>query len=118
MPVSWTRDPVDVFAFHMDVPNGASSLEIDFQYLSPVEGKEGRVVMTPAMLNLQWNSVVLYPAGYFSRGITVNPSVTLPAGWKFGTALETASESGDATAFKAGAVEHAGRFADFCRKIF
>jgi predicted metalloprotease with PDZ domain len=98
--VPWTRDVVDVFAFHLDVPNGATSLDVDFQYLSPVESKEGRVVMTPDMLNLEWNAVVLYPAGYFSRRIMVQPNVTLPAGWKMGTALETASASGATTTFK------------------
>jgi predicted metalloprotease with PDZ domain len=98
--VPWTRDAVDVFAFHVDVPNGVNSLEVDFQYLSPVETKEGRVVMTPDLLNLQWNAVVLYPAGYFARRITVQPSVKLPASWQMGTALETDSSSGDTTTFK------------------
>ena len=45
--------------------------------------------MTPDMLNLQWNTVALYPAGYFARRITFAPSVKLPDGWQFGTALET-----------------------------
>jgi predicted metalloprotease with PDZ domain len=98
--VPWTRDLVDVYAFHVDVPTGVTSLDVDFQYLSPVEAKEGRIVVTPEMLNLEWNAVVLYPAGYFSRRIMVQPSVTLPAGWKMGTALETDSTNGDTTAFK------------------
>jgi predicted metalloprotease with PDZ domain len=98
--VPWTRDVVDVFAFHVDVPNGVSSLDVDFQFLSPVEAKEGRVVMTPEMLNLEWNAVVLYPAGYFARDITVEPSVKLPAGWQMGTPLETATTSDDTTTFK------------------
>src|ERR1700677_1654294 len=62
--VAWVRDVVDVTAFHVAVPAGAKSLELDFQYVSPVEMKEGRVVMTPEMLNLQWNAMALYPAGY------------------------------------------------------
>jgi predicted metalloprotease with PDZ domain len=99
-PVPWTRDLVDVFAFHVDVPEGASSLDLDFQYLSPVEAKEGRIVMTPVIVNLEWNAVVLYPAGYFTRRITVNPSVTLPTEWKMGTALEIDSENSGATTFK------------------
>jgi predicted metalloprotease with PDZ domain len=97
--VPWTRDVVDVFAFHVDVPNGVGSLDVDFQFLSPVETKEGRVVMTPEMLNLEWNAVVLYPAGYFSRRIMVQASVKLPAGWRMGTALEPASANGDTTTF-------------------
>ena len=82
--LEWTRDPVDVFAFHVDVPAGASALDIEFQCASPVETNEGRVVMTPEMLNLQWNAVALYPAGYFTRQITVEASVRLPDGWQFG----------------------------------
>ena len=53
-----------------------------FQFLSPQDRHEGRVVMTPEMLNLQWNTVSLYPAGYYARRINTEPSVTLPAGWQ------------------------------------
>ncbi|MGH6876485.1 MAG: M61 family metallopeptidase [Rhizomicrobium sp.] len=98
--LAWTRDTVDVYAFHVAVPNGARALDVAFQFLSPVETKEGRVVMTPETLDLEWNAVALYPAGYFSRDIMVQPSVKLPAGWKFGTALATASASGATTNFK------------------
>ena len=98
--VPWKRDPVDVYAFHIDVPAGAKTLDLDFQYLSPVASNEGRVVMTQEMLNLQWDSVALYPAGYYSRDIPFAASVKLPAGWQFGTALETASTAKDVTTFK------------------
>lgn len=98
--IHWRRDPVNVFAFHVEVPQGVSALDLSFQFLSPVERKEGRVVMTPEMLNLEWNTVVLYPAGHFSRRITFAPSVKLPEGWKLGTALEVASRSGSVVQFK------------------
>ena len=94
------RDPVDVFAFHVDVPAGATTLDVNFQFASPVDNNEGRMVMTPDMLNLQWNAVVLYPAGYFARQIMVEPSVRLPEGWEFATALETAASNGGVTTFK------------------
>jgi len=51
--LQWTRDPLDVFAFHINVPAGATALDVDFEYLSAVTGRQGRVVMTPDMLNLQ-----------------------------------------------------------------
>ncbi len=99
--LEWVRDPVDVFAFHVEVPAGASALDLSFQFLSPVTGAEGRVQMTPAMISLEWNELALYPAGYFSRDITVAPSVRLPAGWGFATALEPSTGSGGAvTSFK------------------
>jgi len=104
--LEWTRDPVDVFAFHINVPVAVSALDIEFQFLSPVDTAEGRVVMTPEMLNLQWNSVVLYPAGYFSRQIPVEPSIRLPGGWQFASALEAASTSGGVTTFKAVSLEN------------
>ena len=92
--VEWVRDVVNVYAFHIDVPAGATSLNLRYQYLTPTDPHVGRVMATPEMLNLEWNTVALYPAGYFSRQITYRPSVTLPAGWNFGTALDGASRQG------------------------
>ena len=98
--VEWTRDPVDVTAFHVTPPAGAKSLEVEFQFLSAVSTREGRVVMTPEMLNAQWISLAMYPAGYFTRDIKVKPSIKLPAGWKYATALETERQDGDVVHFK------------------
>nr|WP_240606331.1 peptidase M61 [Phenylobacterium kunshanense] len=98
--VPWTRDPIEVYAFHVDVPEGASELQVEFQYLSPTAPNQGRVVVTPEMLNLQWNAVALYPAGYFTRRIMVEPSVKLPAGWTHALALEDAGRAGDVVRFK------------------
>lgn len=86
--VPWRRDTIDVYAFHIDVPDGAREVTADFQYLSPVESREGRVVSTDVIVNLEWNAVVLYPAGYFARRIPVQAEVKLPSGWGIGTALE------------------------------
>jgi predicted metalloprotease with PDZ domain len=98
--IPWTRDTVEVFAFHVAVPAGVTSIDVDFEYLSPVEPNEGRVVMTPDMLSLEWISLALYPAGYFARQIPFTASVRLPEGWQFATALETTSIDGGATTFK------------------
>jgi predicted metalloprotease with PDZ domain len=98
-PLVWKRDEYNVYAFHVDVPAGVSSIDASFQYLSGRSDSEG-FEMTDRMMDMEWSKVVLYPAGYFSRGITFQPSVTLPQGWQFGTALETASQSGDTTSFK------------------
>ncbi len=79
--VPWTRDPVDVFAFHIDVPTGAKSVVAEFQFISATKGDQGRIVMTPTMISLQPNLVSLYPAGYFTRQIPIKMTVTYPAGW-------------------------------------
>lgn len=98
--IPWTRDQFDVYAFHVDVPEGASEVVAQFKFLSSQGGNQGRVVMTPDMLNLQWNSNSLYPAGVYARNIKAQASVKLPAGWSYATALETESKSGDTVTFK------------------
>ncbi len=98
--IPWKRDPLNVYAFHVDVPQGANEVQVEFQFLSAQDVRQGRVVMTPEMLNLQWNSVSLYPAGYFARQIKAETSVTFPAGWQYGSALEMASRNGDTVTFK------------------
>ncbi|MEN3747229.1 peptidase M61 [Sphingomonas sp. HF-S3] len=85
--VPWTRDTVDVFAFHIDVPAGARKLDLDFQFISATAPNQGRIVMTPTMLNLQFNSMSLYPAGYFTRRIPVQATVKYPAGWTAASGL-------------------------------
>jgi predicted metalloprotease with PDZ domain len=97
--LSWQRDEYDVYQFRIDVPKGVSSLEVDFQYLSGRLPPE-RIQMTDRMMDLEWSDMSLYPAGHYSRRITFAPSVTLPHGWRFGTALEPLSASGDTTTFK------------------
>jgi predicted metalloprotease with PDZ domain len=87
-PVSWRRDPVDVNAFHVSLPASARALTASFVNTSPLEPDEGRIVMTPDMLNLQWERTSLYPAGHAVGRIRVRPSVTMPAGWTAATSLD------------------------------
>ena len=98
--LAWRRDPVDVFAFHIDVPAGTTKLEARFQYLAPTDPAQGRIDTTPDMTDLEWNAVVLYPAGYYARRIKVEASLKLPKDWKAGTALELAGQDGSTLRFK------------------
>jgi predicted metalloprotease with PDZ domain len=94
LPVTWTRDTVDTYAFRLHLPKGARAIDIDFDYLSPTSHKVGDVEVSRDLLMLEWNEVVLYPAGYFVRQIPVTPSITLPPGWQYATALQSASSRG------------------------
>lgn len=85
--IPWTRDTVDMFAFHLDVPAGAKTIEARFQYLSPLSDGADRVVAAPTLLNLQWEAVSLYPAGVYVRNLKIKASATYPAGWTAFTAL-------------------------------
>jgi len=96
----WVRDPVDMHAFHVEVPNGVDALEVRFEYLSATSSDDGRVVMTPEMMNLQWFSLVLYPAGHHARQIIVDPRVKLPDAWQLTTQLDVASRDGSTIRFE------------------
>ena len=98
--LAWRRDPVEIAAFHIDPPAGARSLEVEFQFVSANTTGQGRMVMTPAMMNVQWNSMALYPAGWFTRRIPIEASIRLPAGWNYGVALDTASNRDGLVTFK------------------
>ncbi|HEY0564007.1 MAG TPA: peptidase M61, partial [Terriglobales bacterium] len=98
--VQWVRDRVEVFAFHVPVSAGAKTVGVDFDYLSPLKQAEGRIEISDAIADLAWNSSVMYPAGYFSRDIPFDTTIKLPAGWKYATALETASANSDVVKFK------------------
>jgi predicted metalloprotease with PDZ domain len=99
-PLAWRRDPREVHAFHIDVPNGVRELRVAFQHLSPTDPEQGRVTMTPAILNLQWEKMSLYPAGYFVRAIPVQASVTLPEGWTAATSLDVEGRRGNRLAYR------------------
>lgn len=96
----WRRDPLNVFGYHVDVPAGVTSLDIRFVFVSPTTTAQGRVVATPVMLNLQWNQVVLYPAGYTTARMPVSASMTLPDGWKHASGLDVKSTDGATTTFE------------------
>jgi len=98
----WHRDPVDMFTFHVEVPRGASKLDVRLDYLSP--NSRGAFTAGPSsdadLALLSWNTVLLYPAGYPSDGITFQAGLTLPDGWRWGTALPVASTKGNEIDFK------------------
>jgi len=96
--ISWARDRVNMWAFHVDIPKGTTSLEATFQYLAPVKPQDGRI--SNKIADLTWNSVLLYPAGYFARRILFAPELRLLEGWKFATALEVKSQKGNLVQFK------------------
>ena len=80
-PMPWKRDPVNMWAFHVEVPEGARQLDLAFQFTGATNSDQGRISIASNMLNLQFEQVSLYPAGWFTRRIPVQASVTYPEGW-------------------------------------
>ena len=101
-PLAWRRDDVDMYAIHVDVPQGVSTLEIALDYLGAVreEGFSAAASATQQLAVISWNQLLLYPQGKPPRELTYAASLRLPAGWKFATSLEVASHSGETLEFK------------------
>ena len=85
--LDWRRDPQDMYAFQLAVPEAASTLELEFDYLSPTATDQGRVAMTPAMLAIQWHRVLLYPKGADTQVLPVAATLCVPTGWQTASAL-------------------------------
>ena len=90
--LAWQRDPVDMYAFHVDVPAGASELQVSFDTITN-DGSAGASgpAATSNVLDLNWNQVVLYPQGASSDAVQVEASLGPPSGWEFGSALPIAT---------------------------
>ncbi|MDP1618825.1 M61 family metallopeptidase [Phenylobacterium sp.] len=102
----WVRNTVRTNAFEVEVPAGATAVEVAFKWLTPIDSPQGRVVITDEMLNIQWEKAILYPAGYYSRQITVQPTLRLPLGWQYGAALDTVSFQNGVAVFAPITLEH------------
>ncbi len=98
----WTRDLLDMYTFHVQVPRGATALEIALDYLVPnvTEGFSSGASTTEKAGVISWNQVLLYPAGYHAAELTYTASLRLPEGWKFGSALPLAGTSGSTVQFE------------------
>jgi predicted metalloprotease with PDZ domain len=101
-PVEWRRDPEDMFAFTLEVPAGAASLNVALDYLLPA-GPDGSA--SAQLADICWNEVLLYPKGAKAADLQYVPSLRLPKGWQFGTALVPAKQSPGLVQFKSVSLE-------------
>jgi predicted metalloprotease with PDZ domain len=101
----WRRDPVDLFAFHLEIPKGAAQLGVDLEILTSiapdgvVQGLETPRTATESLLILEWNQLVLYPAGAHTDELSYQASVRLPSGWKYASALDRTSTGDEGVQF-------------------
>ena len=90
----WTRDGSQTEAFRVEVPVGATLVEIEFQHLSPIGAAGGRVAVGREQLNLDWTRLLLYPAGHWLSALRGRAAIKLPAGFEAATALRPATAQG------------------------
>ena len=100
--VAWKRDPVNMYAFHVTVPEGASALDVVFDFVTPPEasGFTSGASATTELAVMNWNQVLLYPEGVPSDQLKLQATLKVPNGWRYGTALAIARESGNEIQFQ------------------
>lgn len=93
--IPWQRNLLDAFTFHLDIPAGVSHLDANFDFIEP-DGDSA----TDKLIVLEWNNVLLYPAGTPAQQLSYTAKLLIPDGWKFGTPLAVDSHSGNQISFK------------------
>lgn len=82
--IPWQRDDVDLYKFHVTVPAGVTTLHAHLDYIANAKA-------TPELAVLEWEDLMLYPAGVPVRQITIQPSVVVPRNWGIATSLRPTS---------------------------
>jgi predicted metalloprotease with PDZ domain len=99
--IPWRRDLVDMFAFHLDIPQNTNALDIalDFLLSAPLSGYTAGASATAYLDTISWNQLILYPLNTPPSQLLFKPSVRLPVGWQFASALAGAQQAGDIVGF-------------------
>lgn len=123
-PLAWHRDPKEVYAFHVQVPEGVKEIEATLDYLSPVEtpgGFSSGSSATDKLAVLAWNWMVLYPQGLGSDQVGVQASLKVPGHWKWASALPLEKEAAGVAEFKVASlttlVDSPVQMGEFLKKI-
>jgi predicted metalloprotease with PDZ domain len=99
--IPWKRDDVNMFMFRLTIPEGATELNANVDFLATAQpaGFSAGASTTPNLAVVSWNEFTLYPAGVAASDVMFAPSITLPTGWKFGTALTEIERAGNSIRF-------------------
>ncbi len=101
--VPWKRNSVNMFAFHVDVPAGATALDVAFDFLSPPDAAGNFAAgasATTELAVLNWNQFLLYPQGADADKLQYQANLTVPGDWKYGTALPIRRETANQIEFQ------------------
>jgi predicted metalloprotease with PDZ domain len=100
--IPWRRDDTEMYAIHVQAPGGTKRLDVSLDFLlsGEEEGFTSGASSSANLAVLNWNQVLLYPTGVPMEDVTCAAAIKLPAGWKYGTALPVARESGGWVEFK------------------
>ena len=99
-PLAWRRDKVDMYAFHVDVPHGVDSIKVQFTVLlNGGQSVGGNVMSTPNVAVISWTRMFFYQNDINYHHYYIKPSIILPKGRGYGTALTKVSRVGQRVNF-------------------
>ena len=103
----WKRDDLDMYAFHVNVPEGVKNLQVKAEFLATAAatGFSAGASTAANLTIVSWNEFILYPAGFSASSVRLEPSIKLPDDWKFGTALTESSRAGNTIHFQSVTLE-------------
>jgi len=85
--IAWRRDDENLYEFHVTIPKGVSTLHAHLDCIVTAR-------VSQKMAVLEWEKLLLYPAGIPVKDIPIQPSLKVPAGWGVGTALQAEDAPG------------------------
>lgn len=88
----WTRDPTHMYEFHVVVPPGVATINVAMAVLNIGN-------TDPVLVDMQWNSVLLYPLGHPVAQLAYQANLVLPGKWAYASALATESRNDDVIHF-------------------
>ena len=73
-PLKWRRDDVNIYEFHIDVPDGVTTLHAHLDCITTER-------VSHQMAVLEWERLMIYPADTPVKDIPIQPSLIVPAAW-------------------------------------
>ncbi len=100
--LDWKRDPYEMYAISVNVPQGIRQLDITLDSGLPVDGGgfSGSPDSTARLGIIRWNQYVLLPKGSDAASIATEGSLQIPTGWQAACALDSQAQAGGTLQFE------------------
>jgi predicted metalloprotease with PDZ domain len=104
--LSWSRDPLDMYALRIDVPHGVNHIEVSLESGLGTGGGTFTAAQTSSaqLAILSWNQFLLFPKGKDAERLSVDASVMVPADWTLVCALTSKRGTDGSYDLEAGSV--------------
>ncbi|HET7435548.1 MAG TPA: M61 family peptidase [Thermoanaerobaculia bacterium] len=94
-PLTWRRDPLEMFVVETNVPAKASTIDVDLTYLAPTASGQFTAGQssTANLAVMSWNTLLVFTPGTPADDVTVEGAIRMPEGWTWASPLLAANEA-------------------------